>query len=193
MDHRPVDLVRALSAIRRTQERWLTDLAGVCVGDPRFHDAFRRWQEQLSLLRLQLLRAEGRLLHYLMVPDERRPRGRVPGPSLDRPARYGHWQGRISDYLLALHLDTRYRRLVDPLDLTAEAVTADVVTDLVALAVLAEETGAALSELPDLGPVDHLEDLAFFRVLSPWRIRGLGHLHDVLRWLDGFLVEHSEL
>lgn len=193
-EHAPTDLIRALEAIRRTQARWLRDLEATCDGDPHPLDAFRRWEELLTLLKLHVHRAEQRLLHYLMVPeDRRRPWRELPDGETSGHAAYHRWLGRIDPYLRALGVETAYRRIGSILDHDEEAVTADAVTDLIAVAEVAETTGAALDRFQRAGTPEQLEDLAFYHVLSPWKQHGMPALLDVLRWLAAYLNEHDEV
>lgn len=187
--HESTDLIRALSAIARSQARLLHDMEVVSTGDPQFLDAFRRWREWLTLLKLQIIRAEGRLLHYLLVPEELRPqRDFAGGPSRQRDS-YRRWDALIPPYLNALHIDTSYLRLADNRDLDGEVSIALMSTDLVALASLMETTQAALSYRPLEAGAPWLEDMAFYHVLAPWKVQGLRPLNDVLRWFDSFLAE----
>jgi hypothetical protein len=192
-DHAPTDLIRALEAIRRTQGRWLTDVSELCRGDPRFLDAFRRWEELLTLLKLHIHRAEQRLLHFLMVPEERRPWREFPGLEPDATATYQRWMRNVAPYFRSLHIDTTYRRLSNILDPHEEPVTADILTDLVAVCETAETTGRALEHFHKEEHTVLLEDLAFYHVLSPWKQYGMPALFDLLRWLSAFLAEHDEL
>ena len=192
-DHAPTDLIRALEAIRRTQARWLEDVRQLCRGDPRFLDAFRRWEEQLTLLKLHLHRAEQRLLHFLMVPEDRRPWREFPGLESDAQATYQHWMRTVAPYFRQLHIETTYRLLASILDPCEEAVTADIITDLVAVCETAETTGRALEHFHKEGHTGLLEDLAFYHVLSPWKQHGMPALFDLLRWLHAILAEHEEL
>lgn len=187
------DLRRSLDAIGRILSTWLADLEGVSAGDPRFDAAFRRWEEQLTLLKLHLHRAEQRLLHYLLVPEERRPWRDLPRQREDARGRYRRWHDRLAGWMVALHLPTAYRRLGDVLDLAGEATTADAITDLVALAELAQSTVEALATFAAIDQPDCLEDLAFFHVISPWKQQGMPALFDLLRWLNAFLAERDEL
>jgi hypothetical protein len=192
-EDRPIDLVRALEAIGRTQHRWLTDLEQVCSGEPRFLDAFRRWQEWLTLIKLHLVRAEQRLLHFLLVPEERRPWREFPGPAPRQREAWARWEEPIVSYLHGLHIDTIYRRIGSTRDLDGEVINADIATDITALAVLADTTGRALARLDPTREPAWLEDLAFYHVLSPWKLQGQSALHDVLRWLDEFLSDLAEI
>lgn len=191
------DLIRALQAIQRTQARWLEDLNSMCTSqDPRFLDGFRRWEEQLTLLKLHLHRAEQRLLHFLLVPEERRPWRDLPGPPRNKQERrlsFRQWNQTAQTYFTSLRIDTNYRRLGNILDLEEDAVSADVVTDVVALAEMCAYTGDALQRLDQLDDEQYLEDLAFYHVLSPWKQQGMQALLDCLRWLNAFLRNHDEL
>jgi len=188
------DLVRSLSAIGRTQRRWLADLQLVCAErDPCFKQAFRRWEEWLTLIKLHIHRAEGRLLHYLLVPEDQRPWRDLPGPQPERQRSWRRWYDLVAPYLRELHLDTTYRRLADIRDPTSEAINADIVTDLVAVAEVAESTNLALAQVSEAGRHSALEELAFFHILSPWKQQGLPALFDLLRWLHAFLAEYDEL
>ena len=192
-EHAPTDLVRALSAIRRSQQRWLADVRSVCAGDPRFLDAFRRWEEELTLIKLHLHRAEQRLLHFLMIPEEMRPWRELPGLDSDSHTTFQGWMKLVGPYFRGLHIDTRYRRLGRVLELDGEAITADVITDLVAICEVAETTGAAMDTFDRGGNRAYLEDVAFFHVLSPWKQHGMPAMLDFLRWLHEFLAEQDEL
>ncbi|MDA3961448.1 MAG: hypothetical protein PF961_11705 [Planctomycetota bacterium] len=192
-EHAPTDLIRALEAIRRTQTRWLADVERLCQGDPRFQDAFRSWQEQLTLLKLHIHRAEQRLLHFLLVPEEHRPWTEFPGLETNSQAGWQRWMRMVGPYFRSLHIDTSYRRLGCILDPLEEAVTADVLTDLVAVCEVADSTNRALEHFHKEGHSELLEDLAFYHVLSPWKQHGLPALGDLSRWLTAFLAEHEEL
>lgn len=193
-DHAPTDLLRALEAIQRTQQRWLQDVTTVSAGDPRFLDAFRRWEEWLTLIKLHIHRAEQRLLHLLMLPEDRRTWREVPHHQSDSGTTYRHWMRCVGPYFRGLHIDTSYRRIADSHDMHAEAVTADALTDLVALCEIAASTNQVLdrvlgtSETPEV-----IEDLAFFHIISPWKQLGMPAWFDWMRWLNEFLREHDEL
>jgi hypothetical protein len=195
-ERRPGDLVKALGAIQRAQTVWLVDLGQVAQGDPSFIAAFRRWQEQLTSLKLFLHRAESRLLHYVVSDDRHEPwkEFAAPGPNAgDRRAIAGRWTDKLVDYFRTIHIDTRYRRLTSTIDLDEECATADIVTDFVAVAEVCETTMPALSSLQQQSEPACLEDLAFYHVISPWKQRGVPALLDVLRWLAEILREHDEL
>ncbi|MFW5846337.1 MAG: hypothetical protein ACOCXJ_08930, partial [Planctomycetota bacterium] len=94
---RPGDLLRSLTAIRRAQGRWLDDVLGTtAANEPRFSEVFRRWSQQLTLIRLTLLRAEHMLLHYLLVPIEMRPWRELPAPPQIGPDDCRAWQDRLA-------------------------------------------------------------------------------------------------
>lgn len=194
--HAPTDLIRALDAIQRTQHRWLKDLSATChQHDPRFLEACRRWQESLSLLQLHLVRAEQRLLHFLLVPEERRPWKELPGTQRkhDRRERFAHWNRLLLPYLQSLQVNTNYCRVANVLDLDQAAVTADITTDFVALAEMCENTGEALNRFKSVSDKGCLEDLAFYHVLSPWKQQGMPALQDCLRWIHATLRQHDEI
>jgi hypothetical protein len=186
-------LVRALAALGHAQEAWLDDLHQVCLGDPAFVTAFRRWEERLTLVKLRLHRAEGRLLNHLLAVATPRPSDDAPAaPSPDARPAVRRWRERLEHYCTDHRIDTAYRRLDDALDHDQEAVTADIITDLARLAEVAETTGAALEGMANCHDRAELEELAFFRVISPWKTRGLPALLDVLRWLAETLRERED-
>ncbi len=189
----PNDLAQALGAIHRAQILWLADLDQVSHGDPSFIDAFRRWQEQLTALSLHYLRAENRLLHYLMAPLKGRVWKESSAPVGDRLAIAQRWTSRLTVYFQSVHVDTTYLRLPSALEPGEEPMIADVITDIVALAETAEATMPALARLANGADLDAIEDTAFYRVLSPWKQRAHPAAHDVLRWLAEVLREHDEL
>ncbi len=185
------ELLRALGALQLSQSRWLADLGEACGGDPAFADAFRRWQEELTMVKLQLHRAEGRLLHYLpaaILREPREPRGR-PGDARSLSAA---WRARLEAWFARIHLPTTYRRLEDPLDLDQEAVTADIITDFASLAECAESTLPALDELRTSRDAESLESTAFFRIVAPWKRLGLPALLDCQCWLAATLAEQED-
>ncbi len=186
------ELLRALGALQLSQHRWLADLGEVLAGDPAFNECFRRWQEQLTMVKLQLHRTEGRLLHYLpaaLSREPREPRGR--GPAIPR-ALAATWRTRLEAWFTRIHLPTAYRRLEDPLDLDQEAVTADIITDFASLAECAESTLPALDELRTTRDAASLESTAFFRVVAPWKRLGLPALLDCQRWIAATLAEQED-
>jgi len=185
------ELLRALAALQLSQTRWLTDLNEACAGDPGFTQCFRRWQEELAVVKLQLHRVEGRLLHYLLtsrydLPREshaRLPDGRAAATAL---------RGRLEGWFTRIHLPSAYRRLESVVDLDQEAVTADIITDLAALAETVEVTTPALLEIQVSRDLSSLEATAFFRVVAPWKRLGLPALLDVTRWLSETLYEQED-
>lgn len=187
------DLLRALMAIARNQGRFLADVERTCADHEDYLPAFLRWQEWLTLLAVQIQRAQGRLRQYLSLPPGLRPWQELPGPALDRHGAYRLWLGRLDPWLRRHGVDTRYRRVSEPLELDAEAVTADAITDLVCICELAESTGTALSRCHDLHITDHLEDIAFYHVLSPWRQHGQRALLDGVAWLAAIQAELGDL
>ncbi len=193
-ERRPGNLVMALGAMQRAQTVWLVDLAQVTQGDPSFIPAFRRWQEELTALKLYLLRAESRLLHYLLRNDPLATWKEFAAPEAEtRLAIASRWTDKLVAYFRDIHLDTRYRRLNSTIDLDEECTTADIVTDIVAVAEVCELTMPALMRLKQQADLECLEDLAFYHVISPWKQRGLPPLLDVMRWLSEILSEHAEL
>lgn len=186
------DVLRCLAALQRSQATWLADLSATCPHDPAFTDAFRRWQEQLTQVKLHLHRSEGRLLHFVLSPQaaalHRDVRGAEdPGRTIARA-----WRHRLQDWFSTIHLDPTYARLESVRDLSSEPVNADIITDFTILAELAEQTAPVLERIAldrDLGSA---QDLAFFGVLAPWRVRGLPALHDCLRWLAETLSDEGD-
>ncbi len=191
-DQRAERLSRALVALRHAQEAWLDDLRQVCLGDPAVVAAFRRWEERLTLIKLHVHRCEARLLHWLLIPG--RVRGEAPAaPGLpERRVLARDWRERLEQWFSAQRIDPAYRRIEDVLDHDQEAVTADIVTDLAQLAELATLAVAALAGVGDDSDQDALEDLAFYRVIGPWRSQGQPALHDVLRWLAEHLRDQED-
>lgn len=193
-DTAATDLIRSLQAIARSQRRWLDDVVAVTAGDPRFPDAFRRWEEWLTLIKLHLHRSEQRLLHYLMVPDDRRGWSQLGTVAPDARATWRQWYDRIAPYLRSLHIEHHYRRVGDVLDPGAEATTADAITDLVTVAEVADTTGHDLRRLDLVADqAEDLEHLAFYHVLGPWRQQGLPALLDLQRWMRAWLNENHDV
>lgn len=185
------ELLRALAALQLSQGRWLADLTEACAGESAFTTCFRRWQEELTMVKLQLHRAEGRLLHYLPATlsepmREPHPRG-ADGRALARA-----WRERLEAWFTHIHLPSTYRRLESIIDLDEEAVTADIITDIADLAECAEMTMPALRELQTSRDLSRLEATAFFRVIAPWKRQGLPALIIVLRWLAETLSEQED-
>ncbi|MBA3710430.1 MAG: hypothetical protein H0W83_16620, partial [Planctomycetes bacterium] len=186
-EHLADELLRALAALHLSQSRWLADLGEACQGDPAFAASFRRGQEELTMVKLQLHRAENRLLHYLLVPHHQRPWRECGLPAGDHRALAAQWTQRLAGWFGDLRLDGSYRRLTSVLALDEEAATADIVTDLAAVAGTAESTMPALARLGRGVDPAALEDLAFYHVLSPWKQHGGSALIDCLRWLNDML------
>ena len=184
------ELRSSLAALHLGLRRWLADLAETCPddgpGDASFTEALRRWQEQLAHIRLHLHRADHRLLHLALTSGAGGDPG--GGPAAEAP----DWRPRIERWFDRLHLPGTYRRLDSVLDADAEAVNADITTDLALLAALAWEGAGALAALLAERDPDRLESHAFFRVLSPWRRRGLPALDQVQRWLGETLDDHAD-
>ena len=186
-------LAHAMAMLRHAEEAFLDDLVQTCRGDPAFSSAFRRWEERLTLLKLQLHRMEHRLQHFLHAVGDNAPDLDLPpAPELNRRAIARAWRERLEQWFAAQHIDTAYRRLDSALDHDQEAVTADIITDLVMVAEISELTLAALNDLDARRDYSHLEDLAFYRVLSPWRAQGMTALLDTLRWLCESVREHED-
>lgn len=186
-----VKLGRALAGLHHAQRDWLADAQQVCAGDPLFIAAFRRWEEQLTVLKLHLHRTESRLLHLVAVAG-RGDEHALPPSHTDRRALGLAWRHRFEGWLASVHIDPAYRRIDSPFDHDQEAVTADIATDLALVAEIAEATSETLATLdPDVDP-DGLDELAFYRVIAPWRSQGLTALMDVLRWLSETLREQED-
>lgn len=186
-------LLDALVDLDRAQTAWLADLRGVLPGDTACTVAMSRWEERLSLTKLCLHRAEQRLLGSLVTPvalpiDPGRSGKRDTG----EPARRQHWREAFEGWFTALHLPSTFRRLESCLDLDQEAVHADIITDFSILAEVAESASIALASLSLTPSRAELEDLAFYRILAPWRRRGVPALLDVLRWLSETLQDREE-
>ena len=189
-DERPqADLLRGLGALQRTQALWLADL-GQAEQEPSFIAALRRWQEQLSAIKLHLHRVENRLLHYVVAGGH--AWREFHRDDLDPRAATALWKERLQTFFAQSRLETSYRRLGSVLDLSDEAVTADIVTDLAAIAACAEATMPVLAQARLIESAQ-LEDLAFYHVIAPWRRHGLPAMLDVLRWCSEMLREHEEL
>ena len=186
------DLLRCLAAFQRTQATWLDDLAATCPHDPSFTAAFRRWQEQLTQAKLHLHRSESRLLHFVLTPQAAAVHRNASGSADPTHAAARAWRNRLGDWFSTIHLDPTYRRLENLRDLDAEPVNADIITDLTTLAELAELTAPVLARIADERDLGSAQDLAFFGVLAPWRVRGLPALHDVLRWLAETLSDEGD-
>jgi hypothetical protein len=146
------------------------------------------------VVKLYLHRAEARLLHYLTaVAVEDSPPVDLPPPvAMDRNALAHLWRTRLETWFSRHHLDSSYRRLDSVLDHDQEAMTADIITDLTLLAEVAQQTSDAVASLDLAGDTAGLEEVAFYRVISPWRTHGQATLCDVLRWLSETLREQEE-
>lgn len=193
-DHPAVDrLARALGGLRQAQDSWLEDGFRACEGDPAFTTTFRRWEEQLTVVKLYLHRAESRLLHFVAAMPLNVPASDLPPPGPLRRSDLAHlWRTRFENYFSTHHLDSTYRRLDNLLDHDQEAITADIITDLTQLAETAQQTTDAIAALDLSAAAADLEEVAFYRVISPWRTRGQAALLDVLRWLSETLREQED-
>lgn len=185
-------LLDALVALDRAQAVWLADLRAVLPGDASCTAALVRWEGQLTEMKRCIHQAEQRLLGGLM--------GAVPTPIESSPVedmvairdRWRRWRSDFEGWFGGLHLATTYRRIESCLDLDQEAVSADAVTDLATLAELAETAGVALAMLPLVPSPAELEDMGFYRIIAPWRTRGMPALLDMLRWLSEILRERDD-
>ncbi len=186
-------LARALGGLRQAQDSWLEDCFRACTSDPAFTSTFRRWEEQLTVVKLYLHRAESRLLHFVHAVPAADPIADLPPPAPLRRSELAHlWRVRLEGYFSAHRLDSSYRRLDNVLDHDQEAVTADIITDLTQLAETAQQTSDAIAALDLNAEASALEEVAFYRVISPWRTHGQTALMDVLRWLSETLREQEE-
>lgn len=161
-------------------------------GDAAFAEAFRRWQELLTSLKLHLHRSESRLLHFVLTPQARAAHRDVPvvGDDAHRAAKI--WQRRFAHWFDGIHLTSTYRRLERLRDLDGEPVNADIITDLLLLAELAEQTAPILDRIARERDLASAQDLAFFGVIAPWRVRGLPALQTVLGWLAETLADEDD-
>ena len=188
------DLWRALAALQRAQGDWLADLNATCPakgqGDAAFAEVFRRWQEQLTRVKLNVHRAEGRLLSFVHSPTA----GLVRRDALLPPTNpsFSAWRNRIEPWFDRIHIDRSYRWLDRLRDEGDEPVRRDLATDLALLAELVGNTGPLLAVIAQERDLRTLEDLAFSRIIAPWRTSGLAALHPILRWLDEALVDEGE-
>jgi hypothetical protein len=185
------DLLRCLAALQRSQAGWLADVAATAGEDPAFAPAFRRWQEELTQTKLHLHRCEARLLQFVLNPQTSLQR-EVVVPSSDGYRSAHSWRRRLDAWFDLIRLDRTYRRIEHCRDLDAEPITADIVTDLTILAELSEQTAPILTRIAQDRDLAAVQDLAFFGVLSPWRVRGLPALNDTLRWISETLSEEGE-
>lgn len=185
-------LLDALIALDRAQSAWLGDLRAVLPGDAACTAALVRWEGQLTEMKRCIHQAEQRLVGALM--------GAVPTPIESSPVedmiairdRWRRWRAAFEEWFGSMHLITTYRRLASCLDLDQEAVSADAVTDLATLAELSETAGIALASLPLVPSRAELEDLGFYRIIAPWRTRGMPALLDMQRWLSETLRERDD-
>lgn len=188
------DLWRALAALQRAQGDWLADLAATCPatgqGDAAFAEVFRRWQEQLTRVKLQVHRAEGRLLGFVHSPTAGLVRRDTPPPPTS-PS-FTVWRDRIEHWFVRIHIDRTYRWLPGLRDEGEEPVRRDLATDLAQLAELVTATSPLLAAIAQERDLRTLEDLAFTRIIAPWRTGGMAALHPTLRWLDEALVDEGE-
>ena len=186
-------LGRALGGLRQAQENWLEDCFQVCEDDPAFTATFRRWEEQLTVIKLYVHRAEARLLHFVNAVPLGEPAVDLPPTGLLRRSELAHlWRTRFEAYFTTHHLDSVYRRLDSVLDHDQEAMSADIITDLTQLTEIAQQTSYAIAALDLTADPSGLEEVAFYRVISPWRTYGQAALLDVLRWLAETLREQEE-
>jgi hypothetical protein len=191
-DAGPNQLLESLVDLDRAQAAWLQDLRGTLPGDAACTEAFARWEESLTLVKLRLHRSEQRLFGSLM--------NGVPAPIDEVPAedattvrnRMRDWRDAFEGWFAVCHLPSTYRHLDTCLDLDQEAVHADIITDLAGLAEVSETTGASLAHLEEAVSLAELEDMAFYRIIAPWRTRGVPALHDALRWLSETLRDHED-
>jgi hypothetical protein len=166
--------------------------AGATVDeDPAFAPAFRRWQEELTQTKLHLHRCEARLLQFVLNPQTDLHRDIEMAADADYHSAHS-WRRRFDAWFDLIRLDRTYRRLDHCRDLDAEPMTADIVTDLTTLAELAEQTAPILTRIAQGRDLAAVQDLAFYGVLSPWRVRGLPALNDVLRWISETLTDEGE-
>ena len=141
---------------------------------------------------MYLHRAENRLLHFLAAPRPDRPQREFAAAVPDRRDLGMRWTESFAGWFQLLHIETTYRRLPSVLELSEEALSADIVTDLAAIAETAEIT---MPPLAGAAAFDEscIEDLAYFHVISPWKQHGMPALLDALHWLAEFLRENDEL
>ena len=78
-------------------------------------------------------------------------------------------------YLKALHIDTRYLRLPEPLELEGEAVVSLAATDLVAICSVMDICQHAMDEQELDQKAPWLEDLAFTTSSHPGRSKACKH------------------
>lgn len=187
--HLADDLLLRLAALARAVGRWRADLDGACpptgVSEAAFARVFRRWLEQLAEIRLHLHRCDHRLLDVVLAGGAAPAEAVVTPMAIDRRERLEQWFDQ-------LHLSTTYLRIERTLELTEEPLPADVITDIVTLAKLADTTLPLLATISQERPYSRLQDLAYFTVVAPWRRRGLPALDAVARWLGETLDERDD-
>jgi hypothetical protein len=175
-----------LATLAVTQDAWLTDLAATVAdeGDPL--DAFIRWNESLSQIRLALARADRRLADLPVITGTVAAPG--PGP---RPADGHRLRTLLEAWMDRNGIATTWRRVDDPADLDHEAEHADITTDFATLITAANHTGPGLERLMGLETSDGWEGQAYYAVISPWR-HAARPLDDCLAWLRGQLAERPD-
>lgn len=192
MQDRADDLLRVLAALQRAQATWLEDLRVTTAGDPAFAGAFRRWQEELAMVALQIHRAETRLLDFVLAPGASLlPHDGGIGTPEDREAAR-RWAGFVIGWFTRIHLDPTYLRVERLRDLDQDPIPADISSDLATLAELAETTAPLLARLAQERDLPTLQDAAFTGVIAPWRVRGLPALHTVQTWLRETLEDEGD-
>ena len=165
-------------------ETWRADVEATIreAGDP--DDAFLRWNETLTQVRLALARADRRMAEA--APPPRDPPG--PGPAPDD----GHRQRVLLEAWFDRNgITTTWRRIDDPADLEQEAENADIVTDLAEVLTTIAHTAGHLDQVLAAGEPPGWEVDAYFQVIAPWRRTGR-NLDDVLAWLRGRLAERTD-
>lgn len=184
----PFHLIGSLGAIQRSQSLLLVDLEQTCRGDQAFLEAFRRWEELFTAVRLQVLRAEARLYHLALASSASEV-GHLPVAQRHRIT--SAWVSRFTQWFAEVRIETTYQRLDSVLNPDAEIIPADIITDLATIAEVAESSMPALAELDRQRSEPELEDLAFYRVIAPWRSRGLDAMRHAEAWLGEMLREHD--
>ena len=101
-------LGRALAHLAHVQRDWLSDLDNSCREGTPFLGTFRRWEEQLTLLKLHLHRTEAQLIRSAATAlPASQP---TPVPRADR-AIARRWRELIEGFFATHHLDGAYRRM----------------------------------------------------------------------------------
>jgi hypothetical protein len=185
-------LLEALVNLDRAHAAWLVDVRGVIAGDAACTAALVRWEDRLTLIKLRLHRAEQHLYGMLLHAGPAALGEAGSGEMGQDRQRWCAWRTDFETWFASVHLHSTYRRLESCLEWDHEAVNADVVTDLATLAELAESAGASLALVSPTLSRAELEDFAFYRIVAPWRTRGIPALHDVLRWLSETLRERED-